>query len=139
MVNKVTALATIVVIAAVAIALGFIFVSQQKSGSYRQINQQQDNQPTYTAKFQIVGKDYRDTLEGLNKVAFVEVTVKNIGNGTGGTMVHAKVQQGSSFWEKNTGPVYLEPGQTNKVTLKFEEVHFWSLDAITYSVWLGES
>ena len=92
--------------------------------------------PGPKAHFTIVSREARTAIEGLDYVAYVDVTVKNDGDGGGSTRVYVKVTQGGNYWQKDTS-VYLDAGESKTVTLRFSEIGFWTTNPLSYNVWLG--
>ena len=119
---------TIAVVAVILVVAG-LFILQQRGGGGGIL-------PTPKAHFTIVARNLRTIVEGINYVAYVDVTVKNDGDAAGSATVYVKVSQGGNYWQKDTS-VYLKAGESKTVTVKFSEVGFWTTNPISYDVWLG--
>lgn len=68
-----------------------------------------------------------DTLDGANKVGYVDVTVMNYG-GDGSDTISVTVCQGNNQWTK-TKTLYLNAGKSTLFSLRFPEINFWTLDS----------
>jgi len=119
---------TIAVVAVILVVVVF-FIFQQRGGGG-------DILPTPKAHFMIVGRNLRTIVEGVDYVAYIDVTVKNDGDAAGSATVYVKVSQGGNYWQKDTS-VYLNAGESKTATLKFSEVGFWTTNPISYDIWLG--
>lgn len=120
------AVAGVAVIVVVVVVVAILILQQGGGGIL----------PGPKAHFTIVSRELRTTVESLDYVAYVDVTVKNDGDGAGSTRVYVKVTQGGNYWQKDTS-VYLDAGESKTVTLRFSEIGFWTTNPLSYEVWLG--
>jgi uncharacterized membrane protein len=127
MASKATIAAVAIILVAVAI-LGLLILQQRGGGG--------GILPSPKPHFTIEGRNLRTAVEGLDYVAYIDVTVKNDGDAAGAATVYVKVMQGGNYWQKDTS-VYLNSGETKTVTLRFSEVGLWTANPISYDVWLG--
>lgn len=116
-----------VAVIAVVIVAAVLVVEFTQRGGFRGVI----NPPNV----KIVSRDLDTTLEGLDYVAYVYVTVKNEG-GAGSATVYVKVMQGGDSWTKSRS-VYLDSGESSDLTFKFSEIEFWTTYGVTYTVWIG--
>jgi len=83
---------------------------------------------------EITSRSIRTGLDGLDYVAWVDVSVHNHG-GPGTIVVWAEIRQGSSSWKKSMS-IYLESQESRDLTFTFREVGFWTTETIYYRVWV---
>ena len=83
----------------------------------------------YPPTFTVIGKSHSEAIEGIDKVGYVEVTIKNTG-GDGTRTVYVDVTQGENFVTKEER-LYLSNGETETLTFRFSEIGFWTLDPWT--------
>lgn len=120
------AVAGVAVIVVVVVVVAILILQQGGDGIL----------PGPKAHFTIVSRELRTAMESLDYVAYVDVTVKNDGDGGGSTRVYVKVTQGGDYWQKDTS-VYLDAGESKTVTLRFSEIGFWTTNPLSYDVWFG--
>ena len=77
----------------------------------------------------------RNGYEGIDYVFYIDIIVKNIGNASGQARVWSEVNQDSNHYEKHQD-IYLNAGETQSLTFKYNEFSYWSSDSGTYRVWV---
>ena len=82
--------------------------------------------------FEIMNRQSHSTLEGLDLVLYIDLTIKNTG-GDGSKTIQVRVDQGSNYWTKEQS-LYLKNEESQSITLRFPEVEFWTNDSGSYTV-----
>jgi predicted nucleic acid-binding Zn ribbon protein len=85
--------------------------------------------------FEIINHNIRTQTQGLDYVAYVDVTVHNHG-GEGTEVIWCQVTQGNDQWKQS---MLLELGsqESKSLTFTFSEVSFWTNADIHSTVWIG--
>jgi len=76
--------------------------------------------------FVVTSEEKREEAEGLDKVGYVDLTIKNMG-GPGDGTVYVKVTQGTNYWTKESS-LFLTGGESKNLSFRFSEIVFWTLD-----------
>ena len=91
-----------------------------------------DNNLINPPQFVIMSQSKRDVLEGANRVAYVDVTVKNNG-GSGSKTIYAQVTQGSNYWIQEQ-TIRLDNGASTSLSFRFPQVEFFTFDSWNFNV-----
>jgi len=82
----------------------------------------------------VTSKSSRTGINGLDYVAWVDVSVHNYG-GEGNSTVWVRVTQGTNKWTKSK-TFYYNAGESKDLTFEFSEIGLWTTNPIYYLVWV---
>ena len=121
----------ILLITLMLISVGFL------SGCSSTENKGSSGGDIFTPKSNIIvtSETSRTGYEGIDFVFYIDVVVKNTGDGAGSAILWSEVNQDSNHYEKHMD-VNLEPGKSESFTFKYVEFSFWSADKGSYRVWI---
>jgi len=117
----------ILLIVLMMIGIGFLSGCQQQSTSLQTVI----NPP----RFVVMSQYQKDTLEGANKVGYVDVSIQNKG-GTGSGTVYVTAYQGNNkFRQEQT--IILGENQVQALTFRFENIDFWTFNSWSFTVYVS--
>jgi len=113
----------ILVVVLMVVGIGFL------SGCMEQIRESL-NPPD----MEVISQYKREAYEGMDRVGYVDITVKNYG-GEGSSTVYVKVTQGSNQRIKEQ-TVTLNSGESSDLSFRFSEIEFWTTEPWDFTVWV---
>ena len=121
----------------VVVGIVILLISVGLSGCTSPENENHNGESQYTPKPNIKVSDCTDRTgyEGIDYCFYIDIIVKNYGDGDGSAYVWGEVKQDGNSWEKRQ-KVYLNSGETDSLTLTFCEISFWSGSGGSYRVWV---
>jgi hypothetical protein len=88
--------------------------------------------PLNPSRFVVMSQYQRDTLEGANRVGYVDVTVKNNG-GKGSGTVYVTARQGNNIFRQQQ-TILLGENEEQALTFRFEQIDFWTANPWYFTV-----